>query len=239
MTKRVGGCVMNAGSRQCALISHCVMLFGWMKFHFVGVMGIETPLSEGCRTCPFIFPLLYMERREPGCSFFPLSALGPASGTATSVCFWGLPLDTPAVCPSAHHHGVRENHACAKRQSYLLKSPFFCWEFRCLWAWMICLRSIGVFSFLIFLYCFFLLGSGTLTCGRSSWGGWALSCSWGCPSALPAPSRLCTSTRGAQPQASRQNCSRERGSNRVFSTVCLCSGGSVLFFCYFIFSRES
>lgn len=83
MTKRDGGYVLNAESSQYTLILDCLMLFGWIKFHFMGIMGIETPLSEGFKTCSFIFSLLYSEQRQPGCNFPPLSALGPASGTAT------------------------------------------------------------------------------------------------------------------------------------------------------------
>lgn len=68
MTKRDGGYVLNAESSQCTLILDCLMLFGWIRFHFMGIMGIETPLSEGFKTCSFLFSLLYSEQREPGCS---------------------------------------------------------------------------------------------------------------------------------------------------------------------------
>lgn len=74
--------MLNAESSQCTLILDCLMLFGWIKFHFMGIMGIEIPPSEVFKTCSFIFSLLYSEQRESGCSFCPLSALGPASGAA-------------------------------------------------------------------------------------------------------------------------------------------------------------
>lgn len=34
--------MLNAESSQCTLILDCLMLFGWIKFHFMGIMGIET-----------------------------------------------------------------------------------------------------------------------------------------------------------------------------------------------------
>lgn len=82
MTKRVGGYVLNAELSQCTLILDCLMLFGWIKFHFMGIMGFETPLSEGFKTRSFIFSLLYSDQIEPLVAASVPTVLGPAGGAA-------------------------------------------------------------------------------------------------------------------------------------------------------------
>lgn len=195
MTKRDGGYVLNAELSQCTLILDCLMLFGWVKFHFMGIMGIETLLSEIFKTCSFIFSLLYSEQRESGCSFSSLSALGPASGTAMPICFWQM-LNISVVCPSAY---------CLQKA---LSSQKCC----CPWAWMIQLRTLGVFTFPVFLCCFFLSGYGTLSCVKSSQVG---PCVWG---ASP-PTRFSEDCAWAphwelSHKSSRKNCSRERAAEK-------------------------
>lgn len=92
------------------------------------------------------------------------------------------------------------------------KTIYFFWKFHCSQAWMMLLRLPGVFFFRIFWYCFFLPGSGNLFCGGSSQDGFMQM-----GSADPAGAV----GRGAQLQASKQNCSRERGSNSVFCSLSL------------------
>lgn len=180
------------------------------------LVGIETPLSQGCKTHPLIFPLLRMEWGEPGGSSFPHSLL--------------LVLLVALQCKfvsgdhclirlrsvlSTHHHGMRD--AVQKGKLFIAKS--FLWIEISLPMGLDDMPAITFFSFLrspsSHFWCFCMasccpdleicLAVGAARMGSLRWGG---------SSAHPTPSR--SSTSPAQGGLATSKTAAERGAGTEY-----------------------